>query len=381
MSAGILIVGAGLAGQRCCEALRARGWDGPIRLVGEEQHRPYDRPQLSKGLLAGTAVAGDLTLRPLGWHDEHGVELVLGARATGLDPGRRLLLLAGGACLRYARLVVATGAAPRTLPGLHGRANVHVLRTLDDALALRDVLAPGVRLAVVGAGLIGLEVAASARGRGAAVTVVEAAPAPLAAVVGARVGRWLTDLHAARGVEVISGARIEAVHGGANVEALGLRGGRRVACDAVLVAVGVAPATGWLAGAGVKPGAIAADAAGRTGLAHVYAAGDACGAGHWEAAARQGATAAATILGLPAPVPAPAAFWSDQHGVRLQFAGTAAGHDRLEVDGDPLAGDACALFHRGRRLVGGLLVGRPRDLPALRRRLQESHLQPERSAA
>jgi 3-phenylpropionate/trans-cinnamate dioxygenase ferredoxin reductase component len=381
MSAGVVIVGAGLAGQRCCEALRTRGWDGPIRLVGDEEHAPYDRPPLSKGLLAGTTEPGEVALRPPGWHTEHGVELVLGARATGLEPGRRELLLAGGRRLRFDRLVVATGGAPRMLPALRGRANVHVLRTLDDALALRAALVRGRRLAVVGGGLVGLEVAATARALGAAVTVLEAAPAPLAAVLGERIGRWLSDLHGASGVEVITGAAVEAVHGRARVEGLDLAGGRRVACDAVLVAVGMVPATGWLAGCGLPAGPLASDGAGRTALPRVYAAGDACGAGHWEAAARQGATVAATILGVPSPAPAPAAFWSDQHGVRLQFAGTTAGHDRVEVDGDPLDGDACALFHRGGRLVGGLLLGRPRELPALRRRLQESDPETERSAA
>jgi len=381
MSAGVVIVGAGLAGQRCCEALRARGWDGPIRLVGDEEHAPYDRPPLSKGLLAGTTAAGELALRPPGWHTEHGVELVLGARAVGLEPDRRRVLLAGGGRLRYDALVVATGGAPRTLPVLRGRANVHVLRTLDDALALRSMLTPGVRLAVVGAGLVGLEVAATARALGAAVTVLEAAPAPLAGILGLRIGRWLAALHAAAGVEVLTSVAIEAVHGGRRVGALELADGRLVACDAVLAAVGMAPATGWLAGCGLPPGAIASDAAGRTALSRVYAAGDARGSGHWEAATRQGATVAATILGVPAPTPAPAAFWSDQHGVRLQFAGTTAGHDRVDVDGDPLAGDARALFHRDGRLVGGLLLGRPRELPALRRRLHESDPEPERSAA
>ena len=381
MSAGIVIVGAGLAGQRCCEALRARGWEGPIQLVGDEDHAPYDRPPLSKGLLAGAIERSAAALRAPGWHAAHGVELVLGTAATGLDVGRRHVLLDGGRRLRYERLVVATGGAPRVLPMLRGRTNVHVLRTLDDALALRAVLRPGVRLAVVGAGLVGLEVAATARALGAAVTVVEAAAAPLAAVLGERIGRWLAELQRAAGVEVLTGVTLDAVHGGEAVSALRLGEGRRIACDAVLMAVGMAPATGWLDGCGLAAGAVVADHAGRTRLPRVYAAGDARGAGHWETAARQGATVAATILGVSAPAAPPAAFWSDQHGVRLQFAGTAAGHDRVEVEGDPVAGDACALFHRGGRLLGGLLVGRPRDLPALRRRLQETTLEHERSAA
>jgi NADPH-dependent 2,4-dienoyl-CoA reductase/sulfur reductase-like enzyme len=200
-------------------------------------------------------------------------------------------------------------------------------------------------------------------------------------VLGERIGSWLAQLHRAAGVEVLTGVTLDAVHGGEAVSALRLGEGRRIACDAVLMAVGMAPATGWLDGCGLAAGAVVADHAGRTRLPRVYAAGDARGAGHWETAARQGATVAATILGVSAPAAPPAAFWSDQHGVRLQFAGTAAGHDRVEVEGDPVAGDACALFHRGGRLLGGLLVGRPRDLPALRRRLQETTLEHERSAA
>jgi 3-phenylpropionate/trans-cinnamate dioxygenase ferredoxin reductase subunit len=381
VSAGVVIVGAGLAGQRCCAALRGLGWEGPIRLVGDERHRPYDRPPLSKALLAGDAEPAEVALRPAAWYAERGVEVLLGTRAAGLDPAARRVVMADGARLDYKRLVIATGGAPRMLPALGGRGNVHALRTLDDALALRAVLVPGLRLVVVGAGLVGLEVAATARALGAVVTVVEAAAAPLAAVLGPRIGSWLADLHAAAGVEVLAGARIEAVHGAARVTALALAGGRRLACDAVLVAVGLAPATGWLAGGGLPPGAIAVDGAGRTALPHVYAAGDATGAGHWEAAARQGAAAAASVVGRAAPAPGPPSFWSDQHGVRLQFAGTAAGHDHVQVEGNPAAGDARALFLRGGRPIGGLLVGRPRELPALRRLLHDTETEPERSAA
>jgi NADPH-dependent 2,4-dienoyl-CoA reductase/sulfur reductase-like enzyme len=381
VSAGVVIVGAGLAGQRCCEALRGHGSEGPIRLVGDERHRPYDRPPLSKALLAGRAEPAHVALRPAAWYAERGVELLLGTRAAGLEPVARQVVMADGARIDYQHLVIATGGAPRMLPGLGGRANVHTLRTLDDALALRTALAPGLRLVVVGAGLVGLEVAATAHALGAAVTVLEAAMAPLAAVLGPRIGTWMADLHAAAGVEVLTGARIETAHGDARITALALAGGRRLACDAILVAVGMAPATGWLASGGLAPGAIAVDAAGRTALPHVYAAGDATGAGHWEAAARQGAAVAATVAGLAAPAPGPTGFWSDQHGVRLQFAGTAAGHDRVQVEGDPAVGDARALFLRGGRPTGGLLVGRPRELPALRRLLHDAHREPRRSAA
>lgn len=381
MNEGVVIVGAGLAGQRCCEALRARGWEGRVRLVGDERHRPYDRPPLSKALLAGDADPDAVALRPAAWYADHDVELVLGQPAVGLHAGAREVALAGGDTLHYERLVIATGGVPRTLPALRGRTNVHALRTLDDSLALRSLLVSGQRLAVVGAGLVGLEVAATARSLGVEVTVVEAAAAPMASVLGPRIGKWLADLHAAAGVEVLTSAAIESVHGAARVSALTLAGGRRVTCDAVLVAVGLAPATEWLAGCGLPPGAVVADAAGRTALPRVYAAGDAAGAGHWEAAARHGALVAAAILGVEAPTSGPPSFWSDQHGVRLQFAGTAAGHDRVQVEGDPIAGDARALFLRDDRPIGGLLVGRPRDLPALRRLLHDHDIEPERTAA
>lgn len=374
----VVIVGAGLAGQRCAERLRAGGWDGPVRLVGDERRRPYDRPPLSKALLSGDADAQDVALRPAAWYAERGVELTRGRAAVGLDPAARCLVLADGDRIRYEHLVIATGGAPRTLPELRGLPHVRALRTVDDALTLRGLLVPGVRLAVVGAGLVGLEVAATARALGADVTVIEAAPAPLGAVVGTRVGAWLSQLHAAAGVHVLTDARIQ----GAEARALLLDGGRRIACDVILAAVGMAPTTGWLAGSGLPArGAIATDAAGRTALPRVYAAGDAAGAGHWEAAARQGAAVAATILGHAVPAPAPASFWSDQHGIRLQFVGTAAGHDRLEVDGDVAAGDARVLFLRDGRAVGGLLVGRPRDLPGLRRLLQDDDPDYQRSAA
>ena len=294
--------------------------------------------------------------------------------------------LAGGTGVPYEHLVIATGGAPRALPVLHGRENVHVLRTLDDALALRAELRPGVRLAVVGAGLVGLEVAATARRLGAEVTVVEAGPAPLAAVLGAPVGSWLTDLHAEEGAAVVCGTQVAAVHGAGRADALELSDGRRIECDLVLAAVGMAPATEWLAGSGLglERGAVTTDAQGRTALPGVYAAGDAAGAGHWEAAVRQGTGVAGAILGLPAAAAGVASFWSDQHGVRLQFAGTTAGHDRVEVDGDPEARDARALFLRRERPVGGLLLNRPRELPALRRLLHQaatSDHQPERNAA
>ena len=186
MTPGLLIVGGGLAAQRCCETLRALGHDAPITIVGAERVAPYDRPPLSKEQLAGPAEAP--WLRPRGWHAEQGVALRLGAAAVRLHAGRRVLELAGGERLRYDDLLIATGSEPVRLPALAGFANVQALRTFDDAVRLRAALEAGAALTVVGGGLIGLEVASSARRLGAAVTVIEAAPAPMGGLLGPEVG-------------------------------------------------------------------------------------------------------------------------------------------------------------------------------------------------
>lgn len=387
---GIVIAGGGLAAQRACERLRRAGHDGPIRVVCAEPHAPYDRPPLSKELLAGELDAGALRFRPDDWYAEHGIDLLLGERAAGLDAKARRLSLVGGAVLRYDRLLIATGSSPRLLEGVAGRENVHELRTVDDARALRGAIAPGMRLAVIGAGFIGQEVAATAHRLGARVTIVEAAAAPLAAVLGEELGAWFAGLHRDEGVEVLLSARIARLHGRRRVEAIELDGGRRIACDAVVVGIGTQPATAWLAGSGLDPGGVLVDDAGRTAAPHVFAAGDASRpfdarlgvhvrTEHWEAAARQGAAAARAMLGLPAAgMPLPS-FWSDQHGLRIQYIGHAHGADRVEIDGDPTARDFTATFTAAGRPVAALLVGRPHALPALRRRLEAHH--DERTAA
>ncbi len=381
MTDGIVIAGGGLAAQRCTETLRSQGYDGLIRIVCAERHAPYDRPPLSKELLTGDLPADAVALRPRAWYAERRVDLLLGERAVGLDPARRRLELERSAPLSYDALLIATGARARTLPALDGYDNVGALRTLDDALALRGSLAPGARLAIVGAGFIGLEVASSALELGANVTVIEALDAPLAGVVGASLGRWFAELHRAEGATLLLGARIERVHGSGHVRALELAGGRRVACDQVVVGVGVEPDTTWLAGTGLDGGGVPVDPSGRAAVAGIYAAGDAAlvydpalrrhvRTDHWEAAARQGAAAARAMLSLdPAPAPLPS-FWSDQHGVRIQYVGRAGEADRVAIDGDPGTRDFEALFTRAGVPVAALLVGRPRSLADARRRVQ-----------
>jgi 3-phenylpropionate/trans-cinnamate dioxygenase ferredoxin reductase component len=368
----VLIVGGGLAAQRAAETLRARDHRGPIRVVCGEPIAPYDRPPLSKELRAEP-------FRPPDWYAEHDVELLLGRRAARLDVAARRVELEDGVELVYDDLIVATGARPRRLPMFARRPNAHALRTLDDARALRAALVPGARLAIVGAGFVGQEVAATARGLGVEVTLIEAAEAPLAHVLGSRLGGWFADLHRDEGVRVELGVSVSRARpdvAGAPVQELVLSDGRTIAADAVLVGVGVAPETRWLAGSPLADG-VAVDDGARTIVPHVYAAGDVTGGQHWELAARLGAAAARSILGLPAVPAPPASVWSDQYGVRIHLVGEVG--PEIEIDGRPEARDFTAVLRRRGVAVGALLVGRPRELPGWRRRLAQSH--EERSAA
>ena len=265
--AGVLIAGGGLAAQRAAETLRRSGYDGAIRIVAGELDAPYDRPPLSKEFLTGEVGDEALRFRPDAWYAEQRVELLLGERAAGLDPRAREVVLSSGPRLPFSRLLIATGSAPRRLPGTESFANVHELRTLRDARRLRGAVGPGARVVVVGAGFIGQEVAATARRRGAEVTIVEAAPAPLAAVLGTELGGWFAQLHREEDVEVLLSAQIVRLHGNGAVRSVELAGGRRLACDALVVGIGTQPATAWLerqrAGRGRR--------AGRRGRAHVAA--------------------------------------------------------------------------------------------------------------
>jgi NADPH-dependent 2,4-dienoyl-CoA reductase/sulfur reductase-like enzyme len=401
---GIVIAGAGLAAQRAAETLRRGAYDGRLRMICAERHRPYDRPPLSKEVLAGVEHG---SFRPTAWYEEHGVELELGVAAAGLDCRQRAVTVADGRELRYDRLLIATGSRPRRLALLDGFANVHTLRTLDDARALRAALADGGRLVIVGAGFIGQEVAAAAARAGVQATIVEAADAPLQALLGADVGAWFAELHRSQGVEVILGADVAAAHGaeglhvptlgdgwpGADgvpaptlrdrcpgaerVHALTLRDGRRLACDHVVVGVGVDPDLAWLAGSGLDPTGVAVDANGRTAAPDVFAAGDAAATydpvlrrhvpgGHWESAVRQGVAAARAMLGREPQRSAPASFWSDLYDTRVQYLGNARLADRTAIDGDPAARDFTITFTRDGAPVAVLLVGRPHELPNAR---------------
>lgn len=364
----LVIVGGGLAAQRCCETLRTTGDDRPVTLLAAEPVRPYDRPPLSKEVLAGGD--GEVAFRPAGWYAERDIALRLGTAARTLDAGRRVVVVAGGEHVPYGDLLIATGAEPRALPGLARFENVQTLRTLDDALRLRGALARGGPLAVVGAGLIGLEAAATAARLGIEVTVIEAGPRPLVGILGPRAAAWLTARHRAAGVVVRTATTVTAAHGGDAVEALELADGTRVPCAHVLVAIGVRPATTWLAGTGLDPSGVAVDGAGRTSLPGVFAAGDAACSpdpltgrptpgGHWEAAVRGGSAVADTLLGRPARPAGPPSFWSDEHGVRLRCVGDPRDAEEHVAHGD-LAGTEFELDHlRDGMTTAVLLANRP----------------------
>jgi NADPH-dependent 2,4-dienoyl-CoA reductase/sulfur reductase-like enzyme len=381
---GVLIVGGGLAAQRCAETLRRRGYEGPVRMVCAEPDPPYDRPPLSKEVLAGTVEEESVAYRPPWWYEEKQVELLLGARAEALEPSARTVRLDTGAELHYEKLLIATGSAARRLPFLEGYENVHALRTLADARLLRKELVPGARLAIVGAGFIGQEVAATARRLGVEVTMIEALEIPLGPILGDEVGGWFADLHLSEGVRVMTGATLEGARGNGRVEELTLAGGEAVACDAVVVGVGTVPDTGWLRGSGLGESGVRTDTSGRAGLPGVFAAGDASvpfdprfGAHdrteHWDAAAWQGAAAARAMLGeYPGTPPLPS-FWSDQYGLRIQYVGHAHHADAVVVDGDPGERDFEAVFTRSGVPVAGLAVSRPRAIPALRKRIENGH--------
>ncbi len=381
----VVIVGGGLAGQRCAETLRRRGFDGPIQMVCAETDPPYDRPPLSKDILGDASRERLLAYRPAAWYEEHGVELLLGVRAERLRPAGRRVELSDGTSLPYARLLIATGSAPRDLPLLARGDNVSVLRTLQDSRTLGKALADGPHLVVIGAGFIGQEVAASARRLGLEVTMIEAAAQPLVGVLGPELGAWFSGLHRDEGVRVLTDSTVKRTERNGRLRALHLAGGERIEVDHVLVAVGVVPCIHWLAGTGLDGATgVPIDACGRTACEHVYASGDVAAlrhpvsgrrvpGAHWESAGRQGTAAALAMLGdSPAPGPPPS-FWSDQYGLRIQYVGSSEGADAIAIDGVPAQRSFTATFTRHGHPVAALLVNRPRELPAIRTQIQRGN--------
>ena len=366
----IVIAGGGLAGLRTVEELRGHGFAGAITLIGAENRPPYDRPPLSKQLMMG--AVDDTSLRAE--IDSLGASIRLGEPAERLDDG---VLRTEHGEYRFDRLVIATGARPVALPG-PGRQRF--LRTIDDALALRETLVPGARLVIVGAGWIGAELATAAAARGCVVTVVEAAAAPLAGAVGTEVGARTAEWYAEAGVVLRLDQAVESVQDGG----LALAGGGWLAADEIVTAVGVKPEVRWLETSGVElENGVAVDEQLRSSVAGVYAAGD-CAAfwsgrfgrrmrpEHWDTALRAPAVLAANLMGAAQrydPVPY---FWSEQFGRMLQYVGDHRGADRL-VWRDPGHGPHwAACWLAADRLVAVLTVGLPRDLQQGRRLIESA---------
>lgn len=372
-----LIIGAGMAGVQTAVELRRQGWRGPLTLVGDEPHPPYDRPPLSKAVLLGAAEGGepvdtrfDVDFAALG------VDLRLDVRAQALHTDDHVVVTSAGR-IPYDRLVLATGAYAVALPGSVGLPGVYPLRTLDDAAALRPVLDRRLHVVVIGAGWIGAEFATAARQAGCEVTVVEAADRPLAGVLPASVTAPMRAWYEEAGVDLRTGSPVAALEPGSVV----LADGTRLPAAAVVVGIGARPANGWVAGSAVTldpDGAVLADERLRTTAPDVYAVGDCASfpsarygrrllVHHWDNAMQGPRTAAANLLGgdeVYDPVPY---FWSEQFGRFVQYAGDHAAGDTMLARGDQESPAWSVLWLRGETLVALLAVGRPRDMAQARK--------------
>jgi 3-phenylpropionate/trans-cinnamate dioxygenase ferredoxin reductase component len=364
-----VIVGASLAGAKAAEALRAEGFGGRLLLVGAENERPYERPPLSKDYLRGDVGRETVYVHDEGFYAEHDIDLRLGRTAVDLNTSARELTLDDGETLRYDRLLLATGAEPRTLtiPGneLDG---VMYLRSVDDSDALRTRLDRGGAVVVIGAGWIGAEVAASARQRGLDVTVIEPASVPLERVLGTEVGAIYRDIHADHGVRMLVGTGVECFEGGSAVERVLTTDGRMLDCDFVVVGVGVQPRTALAARAGIAiENGVLADARLQTGAPDVFVAGDVANAyhpfygerirvEHWANALHQGPLAARTMLGHDDVYDRLPYFFSDQYDVGMEYSGHATGADRVVLRGDPASREFIAFWLAEGRVLAGMNV-------------------------
>lgn len=390
----VVVVGSSLAGLRACETLRTEGFTGTVTMVGSEPHLPYDRPPLSKKYLAGEWGVEQIALRRPESLGELNLTLKLGSAAVSLDTASQRLHLADGTAIGYDGLVIATGANCRKLPGQPELAGIHELRTLDDANALHADLArrsTPARVVVIGAGFIGLEVAATAREPfGCEVTVLEGLPAPLVRGLGAEMGNAVALVHADHGVAVRCGVQVSALEGdGSKVTGVRLASGEVVPADIVVVGIGVVPATEWLTDGRIEVrDGVVCDATLRTAVPGVYAAGDIARwhnnlydeemrVEHWTTAADQGAAAATNLLAVsrgeePKPFEAVPFFWSDQFEARVQFLGRAAGDDEVRVvHGSVEERKFVALYGSKGRFRGALGVTLPKKLMPYRKLLQE----------
>jgi 3-phenylpropionate/trans-cinnamate dioxygenase ferredoxin reductase subunit len=367
-----IIVGGGLAGAKAVEALRGNDFDGLIILFSAEEHLPYERPPLSKDFLGGTKKLDDFTVDTAAWYRDHDVDLRLGTSVDAVDPAGRTVTLPDGSTTAYDKLLLATGSRSRRIP-LPGAdaTGVHYLRTIDDAAALDGALSAGSSLAIVGAGWIGLEVAASARQRDVKVTVVETAPLPLLAALGSEAAQVFADLHREHGVDLRLQTEVAAVAtDGGTARGLTLGDGTEVAADAVLIAVGAQPniELAQHAGLAIGEGGVVVDAGLRTSDPDIYAVGDIAAAyhpllhtrirtEHWANALKQPAVAAAGMLGTATEYSELPYFFTDQYDLGMEYVGHAPEYARVVFRGDPASREFIAFWlDAADRVLAGMNV-------------------------
>ena len=364
-----VIVGAGMAGGKAAETLRAEGFDGRIVLIGAEAHRPYERPPLSKDYLRGESESPAWLQEDESWYEQNGVELRTSSVAESIDAGERAVVLSGGERIGFDRLLLATGAEPRRLPVPGGDLEgIHLLRTIEDADAIRATCEAGGHLVVVGGGWIGCEVAASARQKGMDVTVIEPLELPLLRVLGPELGAFYRDVHANQGVELLLGTGVEAIEGSGRPERVRTDGGRTIDCSAVVVGIGVAPRTELVDGIARVDNGVLVDERLQSSADGIYACGDIANATHplfgrrvrvehWANALEQGPAAARSMLGQDVRYDKVPYFFSDQYDVGMEYAGLHdPGSDELVLRGDMSSGEFVAFWLRGDKLVAGMNV-------------------------
>jgi 3-phenylpropionate/trans-cinnamate dioxygenase ferredoxin reductase component len=383
-AARIVIVGAGHAGGRAAEALREAGHTGPLSLVGGELYPPYERPPLSKDMLSGAMPAERTYLRPWQWYANASIVLRTGSAAVEIDRSHRRVRLADGDTLSYDLLVLATGARARRLnvPGADG-ANVFTLRGIDDALAVKRRLAAGKRLAVIGAGFVGLEIAATARRCGMEVTVLETAAQPLARVVASEFGYFFADLHRREGVEIRTGVTVDAIDSDARGVRLYTSDGVTVTADAAVVGIGAVPNTELAEAAGLTvDDGIVVDQWGRSSDPRVRAIGDVSRHFNpflnrhirlesWHNAQSQAVTVARAMMGDAAPYAEVPWFWTDQYDVNVQIAGAPVRWDSVVARGEPFENGYMHIFMEQDVPVGAIAINNGREMRSLRKMIAQ----------
>jgi 3-phenylpropionate/trans-cinnamate dioxygenase ferredoxin reductase subunit len=387
----IAVVGASLSGLRAAEQLRAQGWENDLVVVGAEPHLPYDRPPLSKEYLLGTVGVADLALAEQSDIDELEARWHLGVAAVRLDSAGGRIVLSSGDDITADGVVIATGGVPRRLPGADGLLGVHVLRSVEDADALRAELTGGAEnVVVIGAGFIGAEVAATCRTLGLNVVIIEAMPVPLSTALGPELGAVCAGLHATKGVRLLTGTTVEEWFtaddgaGRPRVTGLQLSDGQRLRADVVVVGIGMQPAAGWLGGSGISiENGVLTDAGYVTNRPNVVAVGDVARPWnahtgryarreHWTDAAEGPTVAVRNLLAgqTVQHVDKPSYFWSDQYGTRIQYAGAAEPSDEIRfLEGAPDDGTFVATYHRDGATTAVLAMNSPRLFTRLRRQL------------